>query len=146
MNKYIIGIDPDSVKHGVAVYTNGILANITKANTVEIVKSILERMTEDDILFSIEDVCSNNFVYARNNKGNKAVTSKIAMSIGRCQQSQQELQHWLKEYNIPYVLHKPQKGNWAKNKKQFEAATGWVGQSNEDTRSAAYFGFLALNQ
>ncbi len=97
-----------------------------------------------DVLFSIEDVCANNFVYARNSKGNKSVTSKIAMGIGRCQQAQTELMRWLDYYNIEYVLHKPQKGNWAKNKAQFEKVTGWKGKSNVDTRSAAYFGWLAL--
>ena len=68
------------------------------------------------------------------------------MSIGRCQQSQSELMRFLDEYKIKYVLHKPQKNNWAKNKHQFEKVTGWVGRSNEDTRSAAYFGFLGLKK
>lgn len=145
----VVGIDPDSNNHGVAVYENGKLTNLITANNCEIFQMFLDALDEEslgDMIFSIEDVCANNFVYARNNKGNKSVTSKIAMGIGRCQQAQKELMVWLDWCEIKYVLHKPQKGNWAKNKAQFEKVTGWNGRSNEDTRSAAYFGWLGLNQ
>ena len=53
---------------------------------------------------------------------------------------------WLDSLGVPYKLHKPQKGNWAKDKARFEKVTGWKGRSNEDTRSAAYFGFLEINK
>ena len=95
-------------------------------------------------LVSIEDVCSNNFVYSCNVKASKAVHATVARSVGRCQQAQLELMRWLDYYHILYVLHKPQKGNWAKNKAQFEKITGWTKQSNEDTRAAAYFGYLEV--
>jgi len=35
---------------------------------------------------------------------------------------------------------------WKKDKKQFELVTKWTGRSNEDTRSAAYFGWLGCNK
>lgn len=142
MSKIIIGIDPDSKAHGVAVYVDGKLDKLDCSDLVGIVGFIKVSRAIESIEFHIEDVCANNFVYARNNKGNKSVTSKIAMSIGRCQQSQTELMRMLDYYKVKYVLHKPQKGNWAKNKAQFEKVTGWTGRSNEDTRSAAYFGWL----
>jgi len=139
----VLGVDPDSDKHGVAVYWDGELCSLTERNNCELLKYISSLSGFDvGLLLSIEDVCANNFVYARNNKGNKSVTSKIAMSIGRCQQAQKELMMWLDFYEIKYVLHKPQKGNWSKNKAQFEKVTGWKDRSNEDTRSAAYFGWL----
>lgn len=139
----IIGVDPDSKKHGVAIYIDGALSALHKSNNQELlINTAVSKHLNRDILFSIEDICANNFVYSRNNKGNKSVTSKIAMSIGKCQQAQKELMMWLDYYGVKYVLHKPQKGNWAKNKAQFEKITGWTGRSNEDTRSAAYFGWL----
>jgi len=141
----VIGCDPDSDKHGIAVYRDGKLSALLMMNNVEIVDTFLNPKSHEKTVFSIENVCANNFVYTRNNKGSKGVTSKIAMSIGRCQQAQKELMKWLESYEVDYVLHKPQKGNWAKNKQQFEKATGWKLKSNEDTRSAAYFGFLALD-
>jgi len=94
------------------------------------------------VLFSMENVLKQNFVYARNAKQSKAAHAKVALSVGRCQQAQFELMQWLDHLQIPYVLHPPQAGNWAKNKPFFEKATGWTGRSNADTRSAAYFGFL----
>jgi len=145
MDNIVIGCDPDSEKHGIALYRDGVLEWLTTMNNLSIVEELMANFLPEELLFSIEDVCANNFVYAINNKGNKSVTSKIAMSIGRCQQAQKELMMWLKYYGVKYVLHKPQKGNWAKNKAQFEKVTGWKGLSNEDTRSAAYFGFLGLN-
>jgi hypothetical protein len=43
------------------------------------------------------------------------------------------------------VRHKVSK-KWkdAAGKKEFERVTGWKGRSNEDTRSAAYFGYLGV--
>lgn len=145
MPKIVIGIDPDSKKHGVAFYRDGVLYSLEMLNNQQLLIEQQLATCDWDILVSIEDVCANNFVYARNNKGSKAVTSKIAMAVGRCQQAQKELMTWLDHYNVKYVLHKPQKGNWAKNKAQFERVTGWTGRSNEDTRSAAYFGWLGIN-
>ena len=145
MRPIVIGIDPDADKHGVAAYYDGILCYLEMKNTAEIIDKILKSNFElSDYLFSIEDVMANQFVYARNTVSNKAAQSKIAMHIGRCQQAQVELMRWLDHYAIPYVLHKPQKGNWADNKEQFEKITGWTKQSNADTRAAAYFGYLAL--
>lgn len=141
----IVGCDPDSKKHGIAIYRGGKLASLMMANNVEIYQMFLVDGLEEKVVFSIEDACANNFVYSRNNKGGKAVTSKIAMGVGRCQQAQVELMRWLEWCEVDYVLHKPQKGNWAKNKAQFEKVTGWTSQSNKDTRSAAYFGCLALD-
>ena len=78
---------------------------------------------------------ANQFIYARNVKGNRVVQSKIAMYIGRCQQSQVELERILSHYCIDFVNHKPTKSNWADRKAVFEAATGWEGRSNKDTLS-----------
>lgn len=138
----IIGIDPDSDKHGVAIYNDGTLIDIYNLDLMSIKTEIIDKF--DHIHFSIEDVCANNFVYSRNKKGSGAIMAKIGLSIGRCQQSQTELMRMLDHYSISYELHPPQKGNWAKNKGQFQSITGWEKQSNDDTRSAAFFGYLAL--
>lgn len=145
MGQIVVGIDPDSERHGMAVYVDGKLTVCATATTAEIVTQHLPAWLESGpVMFSIENVMQNQFVYARNQHGNKSAQSKIAMHVGRCQQAQVELMRWLDHYEIPYVLHKPQRGNWAKNKAQFEKLTGWSGRSNEDSRAAAYFGFLAV--
>lgn len=142
MREIVIGIDPDSDRHGAAWYLDGKLENLLLINNIELINMI--HACDVPARLSIEDVMANQFVYARNRHGSTAAQSKIAMGIGRCQQAQVELMRWLDHYGIPYELHKPQKGNWADNRPQFEKATGWRKQSNADTRSAAYFGFLAL--
>ena len=139
--KTIIGIDPDSKAHGVAIWRDGKLFALRKLTTVEIVKTL---PSEPELmpLVSIENVLKQNFVYTRNAKASKAAHAKVALSVGRCQQAQQELMNWLDHLGVKYVLHPPQAANWAKNRSYFEKVTGWTKQSNDDTRSAAYFGYL----
>ncbi len=139
----VIGVDPDSDKHGLAVYKDGELSSLLMLSLPEIVDDINDSILQN-AKWAIEDVNTNKFVYGRNAHSSKAAQSKIAMGVGKCQQAQVELVRMLDHYGIDYTLIKPQKGNWAKNKAQFEKVTGWTGRSNEDTRSAAYFGWLAL--
>lgn len=141
MNRIVLGVDPDAERHGVAIYIDGRLEKLERWQAIKIME--YARATPW-CLVSIEDVMANQFVYARNQRSNKTLQSKIAMNIGRCQQAQVELMRLLDHVGSPYVLYKPRAGNWAKNKALFEKATGWIGRSNEDTRAAAFFGFLAL--
>ena len=141
----VIGVDPDSTAHGVAIYRGGKLAELLVMPMMELLEAAREIDSEvTSCFFSIEDVMANQFIYSRNQHSSKAAQSKIAMHIGRCQQSQVELMRGLDYLQIDYELHKPTKNNWAKNKPMFEKVTGWTGRSNEDNRSAAYMGYLAL--
>lgn len=142
LSKYVIGVDPDSKKHGVATYRNGRLAQLDMMSTIDVVE---HAQACNMAIVSIEDVASNKFVYSRNTN-TKAVQSNIAMKVGRCQQAQIELERLLEHFGVTVIRHKPQRGNWAKNKTQFERVTGWIGRSNEDTRSAAYFGYLEASK
>ena len=142
----IIGIDPDSEAHGVAYFDNKKLVKLEVMTLPQIIDSILHYFTLQELHFSIENVMANQFVYGRNERSNKTVQSKIAMHVGRCQQSQVELCRMLDFYEVSYELHRPTKSNWAKDKKKFEMITGWNGSSNEDKRSAAYFGWLAATK
>ena len=142
----VIGIDPDAEKHGVAVYSNGKLVELCRYSLLELISLIKKCNKEQyDPLFSIEDVCANDFVYGRNSNNNRNVLCNIAKKVGACQQAQIELMRALDHYGIRYKKHPPKRGNWAKNKPAFQKATGWTGKSNEDTRSAAFFGFLELH-
>lgn len=145
MNKFstVIGVDPDTEKHGIATYTDDKLENLQNLNTIEIVEKF---RFLNDAVFSIENTLANNFIYGRNRTKNNLVNQKIMLNVGRCQQSQIELMRWLDYYGMPYILNAPTKGNWADNEEQFKRVTGWSKRSNKDTRSAAYFGYLALRQ
>lgn len=142
-SRVIVGCDPDSKAHGIAIYQNGDLVRLCTMNNVEVVGLVNSGKSKQiDIKFSIEDVASQGFIYTRNVQHSKAAQSKVARNLGQCQQAQIELMLWLDNLEVPYALHKPQKHNWAENAAIFKRTTGWDGRSNKDTRSAAFFGYL----
>ena len=145
MSKIIIGIDPDSKAHGVAVYVDGkltILKSLTLEQILFLIHTEPKPMINQDIEFHIEDVNGVSAAFnARDKRTNINVKLKMAQHIGMCKQSQIELERFLHHYGIKVVKHKISK-IWKKDKAQFEKVTGWTGRSNEDTRSAAYFGWL----
>ena len=149
MSKIIIGIDPDSKAHGVAVYYSGQLRILDCKNLMDIHKLLDELIVshainnEMEVEIHIEDVCANNAIFRGGNA--VKVQQSIARRLGMVQQSQTELEGLFLYWDIKVVKHKISK-MWKKDKAQFEKVTGWAGRSNEDTRSAAYFGFLGLKK
>lgn len=142
MGKIIIGIDPDSKVHGVAVYVDGELKGLSGLELTEFMVMIPKWKSEFDSLeVHIEDVCANNAVFRTG--GNAKVNMSIARRLGMVQQSQIELERLFYHHLIAPIKHKISK-MWKKDKSQFEKVTGWTGRSNEDTRSAAWFGYLGL--
>ena len=144
MSKIIIGIDPDSKAHGVAIYIDGRLCRL-ECLTLYWIMNALDFYDDIDnvIEIHIEDVCANNAIF-RGGNGVK-VQQSIARRLGMVQQSQTELERFIHHRGIKLVKHKISK-MWKKEKAQFEKVTGWTTQSNEDTRSAAYFGYLGLKR
>lgn len=140
----LIGIDPDSKAHGVAIYVNGKLENLHMWTTPEIVAYLYDK--REHVRFAIEDVKRNNSVWKKKGVKNFKANTEVGRSLGLVQQSQVELERWLDVMQIPYECIKPQRGNWAKLKGPFEKATGWAGRSNADTRSAAFIGMLGLRR
>ena len=146
MSKIIIGIDPDSKAHGVAVYMDGKLTGLNCLSLVDIVKMIPQWQELDKgVEFHVEDVCANNAVFMKPKKSysgkDLAEVKARSRTLGMCQQAQSELEVFLASFLIFPVKHKISK-MWKKDRAQFEKVTGWNGRSNEDTRSAAYFGWL----
>lgn len=140
----VIGIDPDSTAHGVAVYRDGKLASLHNLTLMELQDLVLDMIESGDVAAAIEDVASQEFVYSRNQHQSKAAQSTIAMRTGRCAQAGVEAVRMLEHHGVKVAKYLPQKDNWAdtKLKAKFERYTGWSKSSNKDTRSAAYFGYL----
>lgn len=138
----VIGIDPDSKKHGVAIYDNGVLVNLLCDDLLGIM-DILEGYEGRSIKVHIEDVNGVSAAFmGRDKKGvSLSVKLKMAQHIGMCKQSQLELERMFEHKGIEVVKHKISK-KWKKEKEQFKRLTGWEGRSNEDSRSAAWFGYL----
>ncbi len=144
--KIVIGVDPDSDKHGVAIYVDANLCDLAGLSRVDLIKrAISYRDKGCDVLFSIEDVMANQSTWRARGAVSKAVAAKMGHGIGRLYQALHELIRDLEANGFEFNLHKVS-SNWkdAAGKKLFEQATGWNSRSNEDTRSAAWFGWLEL--
>lgn len=143
--KIVIGIDPDSDKHGVSFFADGTLTNLKSMRLMELadwIRSAPEH--HNNITIHIEDVCANNAAFHKKGVANSRAATNINRSIGKCQQSQVEIERAAEYLGVEVIKHKISK-QWkdAKaGKAMFERITGWTGRSNEDTRSAAYFGYL----
>lgn len=147
MNKITVGIDPDSKAHGVAVYVNGKLTILKCLPLIDAITLIRTYKNKGDaVIVHIEDVCANNSIFMKPGRMDKKREGELkarGRTLGMVQHSQVELMRMLDHYGIEYKLHKISK-MWKKDKAQFEKVTGWKKQSNEDSRSGAYFGFLGL--
>ena len=140
MSKIVIGIDPDSKAHGVSVYADGELVDLRCMTLIDLMNYTNWDGSE---VVHIENVCEQNATFSKSFVKNNKANTTISRHIGKCQQAQIELERLFNYLGIKVVKHKISKA-WKKDKKQFELVTGWKGRSNEDTRSAAYFGWLGL--
>lgn len=143
----IIGIDPDSNKHGVAIYVNGKLNRLLSAGLFELFDVIKHLLSEHEVQIHIEDVCQINTTFSKSYVKNSRAQTTVSRSVGMCQQSQKEVERMAEYLCVPVVKHpiskhwkSPKEGNHAMKK------LGWNGSSNEDTRSAAYFGYCGVKQ
>ena len=143
--KYVIGIDPDCKKSGVAVFVDGEMSHITNMDLLRYTEYCITFRDRDDVTFVIEDGNLISGLYSRNKFGNKAVQHKISERVGANKQRATDLIDIAKHYGIKVVRQKPRKGNWADKKEMFQKVTGWKGQSNPETRSAAFFGYIYAN-
>lgn len=144
MSKYVIGIDPDSKAHGVAIYKDKVLTELKCMPLTEFVMTLESLLTmSTSIEVHIENVCGNNgaFINTKKHIKNKNAATSISRTLGMCQQAQIELERWCEHYSVKVVRHKISRA-WKKEKQTFALMTKWGKPSNEDTRSAAYFGFL----
>lgn len=143
MSKIVVGVDPDADHHGIAIYREGVLADLHMMRLMEL-QQWIKTNSEHDLLFSIENVCTTNSVHSNKRWANKRAFAEKGRCVGLVQQSQKELQRMLDHHGCKLVLQLPSK-RWKDTSEtaMFKKVTGWYGRSNPDTRSAAYFGFLA---
>lgn len=141
----IIGIDPDSSKHGVAVYRDGKLDHLGSRQLFGLFDLIKMLKGEGRVQIHIEDVCAINATFSKQFVKNRRAETTISRSVGMCQQAQAEVERMAEYLGVPVVKH-PISSKWkdAATGKPILAKLGWSGQSNEDTRSAAYFGYLGV--
>jgi len=143
MSKIIIGCDPDSDKSGFAFYVNGNLERLICLSLINFNIEIESLVKHRHLVeLHIEDVKSKKAVW-HNRKGSQAAYGMTCQRVGQCKQVQTEIERIAEYHSVKIIKHNPS-SKWkdAAGKSQFEKATGWTGRSNEDSRSAAYFGYL----
>ena len=152
MKKIVVGCDPDSEKSGIAVYFGDKLMRLESMTLMEVsclLKGLpypydnhFEEVKVELHIENVNGISSNAF----NTKSKDLLPVKLkkAEHVGKCKQVQIEIERMAENFNIKVVHHKVSK-QWKDSKTgraALERNTGWTGQSNEDTRSAAYFGFI----
>jgi hypothetical protein len=147
MINIVIGCDPDVDGKGYAIYENGTLTVLKPFTILELANFIGDECglsSTPNIELHIEDLCANkSSAFSHKSRQPKQVQNKISESVGRCKQIQLEVEKIATHFDIKIVRHKvSSKWKDAAGRKEFERVTGWKGQSNPDTRSAAYFGYL----
>ena len=147
MKKLIIGVDPDVDGKGFAIYEDGVLVSLYQLSLITFFDIIKSAVILDCVIeLHIEGLCANkSSAFSHRRDDPPGVKYKKSESVGRCKQMQIEVEKVAEHFNIKIVRHKVSK-KWkdAAGKKEFERVTGWKGRSNEDTRSAAYFGYLGV--
>jgi len=147
----IVGIDPSSQEkgHGVATYKDNKLCSLDMMQRIRLINHLLE-LKKDGLIVAIENNLDRG-VYRKpkRNPGESFESwlrrcQKMAQDIGKLKQTQIELMRDLDYYDMRFDLKK-QSSRWKKGN-EFKLITGWDKQSNEDTRSAAYFGYLEFQK
>ena len=96
MSKIVIGVDPDSKAHGVAVYIDGRLSRLECLTLYWLVDALeFYSHSENEIDVHIEDVCAMNAVFRQRQGSNQSINMKMSNSVGKCQQSQIELERFI---------------------------------------------------
>ncbi len=148
MTKFVLGCDPDSSKHGVAIFENEKLIELHSLNTPKLSMLLANLKCFGEVIVSIEDNDSISAVYSGRfkSKDSEAVKAKKAQHVGMVKQAQREVERWCELLEIKVIKQKPSSMWKDTHDKQFKLVTKWEGRSNEDTRSAAYMGYLGLNK
>ena len=148
MSMVIYGIDPDSNKLGVSVYRSGVLCELLNMNVIELYIHLTtfekEALSTGALQFHIENPKGNSSS-TFNHKPSDPVRVKYKKSegVGMVKQAQNSVEQMAEVLNIPIKLYRNSSA-WKKGSQaeMFKRITGWTGRSNEETRSAAYFGYL----
>ena len=151
MSKIIIGCDPDSNRSGMSFYINNELYRLDCMSLINIYiefESISKQWPDKEIELHIENlngISSNAFNV--NRKDTLPVKLKKAQNVGQCKQVQTEIERIAEHFGIKVVRHQVSK-MWKDSAtgKAVLKDLGWTGQSNEDSRSAAYFGYIGVKQ
>ena len=146
----VVGVDPDCVKSGLAIYENKKLTGLLNLTLAEYVEA-LPMLASEGAVIAIEDANLIGGMYRHNPKDSKAMAAKKAQAVGGIKRQCSAMIELAESHGLKVTRYKPRQGNWAgvtktvNNKMGNQLMlkhTGWDGKSNPETRSAAFFGWL----
>jgi hypothetical protein len=144
---FIVGVDPGSTKgHGVSLYENGKLIGLKMMRLMVLHDFLLRLLEEDKVTLHIEDVNAKKAVWHGKSQS-KAAYGKTSQNVALCKWAQVEVERMCEYIGVDFERH-PVSSKWKSqaSKVEFERVTGWEGRSNEDTRSAAWFGYIGVTR
>ena len=141
----IVGIDPDTKKHGVAWLKDGVFLNVCSLATAELVTQLCADAAAGPLVIKLEDINFHRPVFPRAGMTRYQML-KIAQNVGAAKNAANQLHVELVKaglaVNMIIPLSKIKSGKRFKDSEQFNRFTGWTGKSNADSRDAA---MIALN-
>jgi len=146
-----IGIDPDTVKSGVAVWNGKEFIDLMALDFWSTIQWLLDNR-QNIRLVKVEGGWlneSNWHLTYRNAKTGKIETAgpekaaSMGVDLGRNQQTGLLLVEFLEKFNFPFQVVRPLSNNWWAEDKQrkFNKITGWTKRSNPEKRDAAMLVF-----
>lgn len=136
-----IGIDPDMIASGLAVVSGKQITKLHSVRLPNLVATIQAIGSPDEVIIKLENPEANKGLFASHAAKNKAVSIKVAMSVGKVQSTAHHIQEMLIAAGYPVKLVTPLKGPLKRQAKDdaeyFNRITGWTGRSNQDQRDAA---------
>jgi len=159
----VFAIDPDTKKSGGAMYEDGKLTGLLNFTLSEYIE-MLPLLAQEEAVIAIEDANLIDAIYAdKVNRKPRNLTPqqwervklKKAQNVGMIKRQCSVMIELAKAYGVEVKPYKARRGNWAGNTKTvnnkqgaalLKKHTGWSKASNNETRSAAFFGWIHLNK
>lgn len=141
----VVGIDPDLVKSGIAIWKGRELIDL-KALTLLDLFTWIQSSDAEGVLFVLEDVEANKPVFRRKGQNTRQM-QRIAQNVGQVKATARQIRQVLDQVGADYILVPPLKGAMKQPKKNaelFGKMTGWQRSSNEDKRDAAMLALYVL--
>lgn len=141
----VVGIDPDSNKHGLAIVQDGKIVTLDSLNTDDLVSRLITVASLDKLCIKLENIHRHKATFKRPNQTQSQML-RIAQNVGACKQNALYLAQRLEQaglkLNMVNALPRSLSGKNF-NHKSFCMATGWnppAGHkktTNADERDAA---------
>jgi hypothetical protein len=135
----VVGIDPDTQKHGVAVVKDGIIQQLYTLGNKSLIELLNDLARQYQLRIKLEDI--NAFKPVIQGPGqSRNQMMKIAQNIGAVKYAAELLVQELSAAGFTVEMVLPLQG--ARSGKRYNAdafnrLTGWQGKSNADNRDAA---------